>query len=253
MYCTKCGKELSEEMEFCPQCGCNLKADSTASAQPVKKTDKKKTLRNILIAAFVAIIAIVFVINKARQAELLAVKTVAESALETVRTGLPEEDMNTIVDSIIYQTVGNNSVGDYLVSNINGSDVQDIYGAIMRYMYYEVENVEKVGSSHYKVTVYVQNIDNLLVAENALEAFYQRYAGKSLLGKAIQFYRDYNSDKSETIARIYSQVADAVYATENSQYFIYNEFVIDVQKVDGEWVPTIEEGLDNFIFTCIGF
>ena len=66
MYCRKCGRELSEDTEFCPKCGIKVESNKTVNETTVEETrninkgTNKKT-RNIIIG-LLGIVVLLFVV-----------------------------------------------------------------------------------------------------------------------------------------------------------------------------------------------
>ena len=44
-YCSHCGKQIADDVAFCPYCGSNVVGDTYAPVQPVKSSSGNETLR----------------------------------------------------------------------------------------------------------------------------------------------------------------------------------------------------------------
>jgi hypothetical protein len=122
----------------------------------------------------------------------------------------------------------------------------------MRYMSYQITDVQKVEANHYRITIEVSNLNNKLMAVETGKKYVSRYFGNGKVGAATQLLDDLATDKSKKIASLYEEVSDSYYSTGDQQYFSTCIYTIDVQKVNGEWVPSCDEGLDSFLMDCAG-
>lgn len=60
MYCKKCGKEITENSTFCPECGANQSTSS--DQQPISEVPPQKKKRGCLISAIVVVGVIILII-----------------------------------------------------------------------------------------------------------------------------------------------------------------------------------------------
>lgn len=252
MFCTKCGAQINDGAMFCPSCGNSIRA-----AKPIKENKNSSSIlagkmKMVIIILAILIIVPILVVRSARKAELAIVKSTAEKYMDMVKYGPDTETMNEIVDQLIYESVPYETVASFLADRINGEDVQDVYSVIMRYMDYSVTNVEKIEPEHYQVTISVSNLNNMTVGAETLKYFISRYTGGGKIGAILQAIEDLSSDKSQTVASLMGEVSDYIYSQNDPSCFVTGEYVIDVKKVDGEWSPSSEQGLDNFIMNCAG-
>ena len=44
-YCSHCGKQIADDVAFCPYCGTNVVGDTYAPVQPVQSSSGNETLR----------------------------------------------------------------------------------------------------------------------------------------------------------------------------------------------------------------
>ena len=67
MFCKNCGTELNENAKFCNGCGAAIRGDGETAqpveATPTASTAKKHTLRNVLIAVAVIVVAVLIFRN----------------------------------------------------------------------------------------------------------------------------------------------------------------------------------------------
>lgn len=252
MFCTNCGKEVNDTALFCPYCGMSFQESPGTAVKENTNKGLSGKAKKLLIVLVIIIIGIFATLSMARKAELSAVRLIADNYMNTIKTGLDEETMDKLVDEMIYASVSNETIASYLTSNINGEDVLDIYAVVMRYMDYSITNVDKVEPGYYQVTIQVTNLNNKIVATETAKYFIERYTGGGKLGAIIQLIEDLSSDKSQTIASLYGEVADYYYSQNSEQYFLTGEYVIDVEKVDDKWVPSCDQGLDTFVMNCAG-
>ena len=253
MFCTKCGNELKNAVSFCPYCGNSLLAKPLIEdEQKIVNRPARKLKKRYILAALLVVIVLIAAYNTVRIVELSMVKSEVERHMEVVKTGPDSETMKAMVDEMIQGTIENKTIASVLSDHISGEDALDIYHAVMRHMSYRVTDVRKIETGHYQVTIEVTNLNNRLIAGETCKSFINRYTGQGISGAVIQGIEDLSSDKSQTIASVFNQVSDQVYSLEDKQYYVSGEYTIDINKVDGEWVPTIEQGMEKFLLGCAG-
>jgi hypothetical protein len=255
MFCVNCGKQISSDAVFCPFCGKGtnqIMPNNPSNVKNCNYVEKKK--RNKIwttVLAMVAILIIAFPIRYA--AEKAIVKSAVENKLHMIKEGPSEETMNQVIVALFSEITGSDTVAVIINDYISGQDVKDIYDSLMLHMSYKVQKVERLDSSHYKVTVKISNMNNLNVASLALQSFLDRYKQKNLIDAIIQAKDDWNTDKSATIAAFLSDASNGLYNGDKEAYSIMGTYTIDVEKVDGEWKANIEDGVGDFILNCAGF
>lgn len=260
MFCTDCGKEIKEGMVFCPGCGRPVNAAGqakgpqvvymNASAAPKKKMSG---LKRIFITVLVLVIAFVALRYAFQQAELVLVRSEVEAVMNEVTEGPDAEIAKSLVDFAIDKYVPTDFAKNFIKNRYDGNDIQDIYHALMKYLDYEIRGVEKVESGHYRITIYMSNINNTVVIGESVAYFVSNYQGKSMIGKIWQGVKDLTSDKSEAIAGVFEDIADHMYSLNDSDYFVSGTYVIDIINEDGEWTAYPEGGFLELVKGCAGF
>lgn len=252
MYCVNCGNEINDNALFCPHCGTRQQPVLQNTSQAQVKKKKNGGVKRVILILVIAVIAIVIGFNAARKAELAAVETIAGQYMDMIKNGPDEEMMDELVNQFIFESISNDTIANYLANNIKGEDALDIYKAIMRHMSYKITNVQKVEANHYRITIEVSNMNNRIMATETAKAFVSRYIGNGKVGAIMQAIEDLSSDKSKVIASLYEEVSDYYYSLNDAQYFATGEYVIDVEKINGEWTPSCAEGLENFLMSAAG-
>lgn len=255
MYCSNCGKQINDTAAFCPFCGKVIDSSATGIVPNIKTNiDIKSNRRNKLLIPALIIVAILLIAFPIRYAvEKAIVKSAVENKLHMIKEGPSEETMNQVIVALFSEITGSDTVAVIINDYISGQDVKDIYDSLMLHMSYKVQKVERLDSSHYKVTVKISNMNNLNVASLALQSFLDRYKQKNLIDAIIQAKDDWNTDKSATIAAFLSDASNGLYNGDKEAYSIMGTYTIDVEKVDGEWKANIEDGVGDFILNCAGF
>ncbi len=250
MFCNKCGKEINNDAQFCPFCGTTVqKSAETECTNYVKKSGAKKWIAPLLIAA-VIILIIAFPIRFA--IEKAIVKSVAEDKLQMIKDGPSEEIMDEVLVTLLYEVTDNELITDFLHKQITGEDVKDVYIALMRHMSYKVMKVERVDSTHYRIIVHIENLNNVKVASDAWGSFKERYKGMDVFDALSQAKADISSDKSLTIASYLTDASDRIYKSEKIANTVAGNHVILAAKEGDEWTTSFEEGIETFLLNCAG-
>jgi len=152
--CSHCGKEVSEGIKFCPECGERLKKEFTpeekekyvkeleASAREQKPAEKPKLTRKQWVGGIVVLIAVVIIIAAA-----IAICTPPESPSLTASE---QNYAATIFDHSSQVSEALNDLGDLLMNPQIGYDEWTIDVAIqitiIRLLYEEAQEIEPPGS-----------------------------------------------------------------------------------------------------------
>ncbi len=251
MYCIKCGKEINDNAKFCPFCGCiieNTQSDSK-NLYPTNQKNAKKLL-SLIVIVIAVVLLIAFPIRYAVEKGI--VKSIAEDRLQMIKEGPSDETMDEIFIELLYGITESAAVTDFIHEQVTGEDIKDVYAAIMRHMTYKVNKVERIDSSHYKITVYVNNMDNSKVASRAWELFSERYAGLNIFDAFAQAKADWSSDKSTTISSFIADASDQLYRSDKYNNSVYGSYVIDASKEGDDWNISFEGGTEQFILNCAG-
>lgn len=255
MFCGNCGKKLEEGVVFCPYCGVKPGTDNekqTAGPKPdilkVHAGKKGKMTKKILIPIILVFCLIAGYFGYQKIVENRITSEI-ENVMSDVKSGPDAETMEQILSEAVTQFAGNGMISDLILSNVSGEDVADIYQSLIRYMSYEIGDVQKIESGHYQVVVKINNLNNKLVASRALDLFMERY-DTDVFGMISRGISDLNSDKSRLIAELICQAADEYYAASDESCWISSENMIDIVKSDGEWAPQVDK--QKLIFGCLG-
>lgn len=272
MFCGYCGKELENGADFCPYCGGKLGMDGAGRSEnqePVKNDDdvlanerksdgltsdrsgagNRKYVKMILAPVILVICLIAGYFGYQKIVEEKITSEI-ENTLELVKNGVSPEQADQILVSVVPELVGSEMLSNFILNNVSGEDVMDVYQSMMRYMSYEVIDVQKVESDHYQAIVRIDNLNNALVASYAFEILKARYTSDDFLGNIGRVIGDIGSDKSQIIAEVMTQAADACCGSGDSSYWISQQYTIDIVKYEGEWVP--EGNLQSFACACLG-
>lgn len=253
MFCKNCGKEINKDASFCPHCGTGANSGNTLNSSPTFNIDLKKNKIQKYIPFLLIIIAIIILIVPVKSSiEKTIVKSVAEDYLQMIKDGPDEETMDDIIVQLFYEVTGSETLTNLLHGQITGEDVHDIYDAVMLHMNYQVKNVEKVKSGHYRITVHIENMNNSIVASDAWKRFLKRYTDGNIIDAIKQAKDDLSSDKSKTIAGLIIEASDYLYEQNEISNVVSGTHIIDVKRSDDGWEPFFENGVDAFIFDCAG-
>ena len=208
----------------------------------------KKLIIWIVILAYVVMLVIV---GKCF-AERFAVAKIAESYLENVRQGIDDEVMDSIVETVISETIGNEWVGAILSELIGGDDVNDIYHALVNGMDYKVFAVEKTQDGRYRIGITVGNSNNILVARQSWEIIKGRYQGNAF-HIVQQLWNDINGDITQLVSGIFYD-AKMMLEENGTNLWFSRVFVITVDASAEGSMPEIEneKGYFGFVMTCAG-
>lgn len=264
MFCGNCGKEVKDGADFCGYCGTKLKKNErkirtshleqsgAESAQVLQEEIKKpvKEIRNkkvwVLISLLIVLMLGYFGYQKIIE-HMITYKI--ENTLDMVKNGVDDVTAKQLLDEVVPSIVQNEMISNFILNNIEGEDVVDVYHAMMRYMSYEVVKVTRVESNHYQATIRIQNLNNELVLSHAFDIFRERYQ-TDFFGKIEQGWEDLNTDKSQLVAQMMSYAADDYYQTGDDSYWILREHVIDIQKINGEWETSLN--FEVLFMNCVG-
>nr|WP_297706774.1 zinc ribbon domain-containing protein [uncultured Butyrivibrio sp.] len=258
MYCSKCGKEISDTAQFCPFCGQTINTQVTniqnqgsqarIIQESVNQIKKKKTVAIVL--AFIVILVLAFPVRYAVEKSI--VKSIAEDRMKMIKEGPSAETMDEIFVELLYGITESEAVTDFIHEQVTGEDIKDVYTSIMRHMTYKVNKVERIDSKHYMITVYVNNMDNSKVASRAWELFSERYAGLNIFDAFAQAKEDWSSDKSTTVSSFIAEASDQLYRSDKYNNSVYGSYVINVTKEGDDWNISFEGGTEQFILNCAG-
>lgn len=263
MFCGNCGKEIKVGVDFCPYCGKQFGEGDVkqnggqveAKPQPFERNGVQKsrvtvksTKKKLWIPIVLCVALVVGYFGYQKMMEK-AITARIEEAFYQVQHGMDAQMAEQMLVQVVPQIVGNETISNFLLKLVRGEDVMDVYNAMIRYLNYEVVDVERVEFGHYQAYVRVANINNGLVAARAVELFKARY-DKGFWGKVIQGASDFGSDKSQLIAEILMESADDYYETGDSSYWNVRDFTIDIVKENEEWVPVVE--YEKLIYACLG-
>lgn len=270
MFCGYCGKELENGADFCPYCGGKLGMDGATQSEnqePVENGDAvwenekktgglmsdgsghKKYMKFILIPVILVICLVAGYFGYQKIVEEKITSEI-ENTLNMVKNGVSPEQADQLLISVVPRLVDSEMVSEFILNNVSGEDVMDVYQSMMRYMSYEVVDVQKVESDHYQAVVRIDNLNNTLVASYAFEILKERYTSGDFLGNIGRIIGDIGSDKSQVIAEVMTLAADTCYGTGDASYWISQQYTIDIVKYDGKWVP--EGDLQSFVCACLG-
>ena len=252
MYCKKCGKQINNNAAFCPFCGCKMdnKQSNSNALYPIHQIATKKKLLTMMALAIAVILLIAFPLRYT--VEKAIVKSIAADKMQMIKDGPSAETMDEIVVEILHEFTGSDLATEFLHNQITGEDIKDVYASLMTHMTYKIKKVDRVDSKHYRITVYVENIDNKKVASRAWGLFSERYDGLDILEKLAQAKADWTSDKSSTISDYISDAADQLYHSDKMANTLSGEYVISATKEDDEWKISFEGGAESFILNCAG-
>ena len=252
MLCKNCGKEINNDASFCPYCGAAANAGNAVNNTSALNIALKKNKRR-KYTCFIVIIAILVLIFPIKNSiEKAVVKSAAEDYLQMVKDGPNEETMDEIIVQLLYGVTGSETLTNLLHGQITGEDVRDIYDAVMLHMGYQVKNVERVESGHYRITVRIENMNNTIVASEAGKRFLERYTEGNIIDAIMLAKNDLSSDKSQTIAGFLVEASDYLYMNDKTHSMVTGIHIIDVSKSDDGWKFSFDKGVDAFIFDCAG-
>lgn len=254
MFCGNCGKEIKAGAGFCPGCGSRLVTcgNRDAEGQTMRaETDtslKKRFNKKIWIPVILAVCLAAGYFGYQKIVEHTIASEI-DSTFALIQNGVDPETAEQLWELAVPQMVDDQMISDFIISNVKGEDVLDIYGAMLRYMEYEVVDVKMVELGRYQAVVRIDNLDNGLVAARAAEIFMERY-NTDIFAKIEQGWRDLTSDKSQLIAEMMVQAADEFYAAGDGACWLSREHVITIVKSDGEWTPELDYGA--LVSSCLG-
>lgn len=270
MFCKKCGKEINNDASFCPYCGTVIMQEqpiaddsvitkersavdrSAMDKIPMYGKNRKQKKKRKFLPFFIVIAIIVLIFPIKNYIEKTIVKSIAEDYLQMVKDGPDAETMDDIVVQLLYGFTGSTTLTNLVHSQIKGEDVRDLYDAVMLHMDYEVKNVEKIGSGHYRITVRIENMNNVTVASEAWKLFISRYKDGGFFDGLKLAKEDLLSDKSTMISSFIIEASNDLYAHDKISNMVAGIHIIDVIKTDDGWDPSFENGVDTFIFDCAG-
>lgn len=273
MFCGNCGSEMKEGARFCPNCGKKAGVNDGGQARTVdvemteepqaQKIDMesaqavwekvnvpklKKSRRKIWIP-IILVLSLVAGFFGFQQTVKNRIISETDQYLSIVKNGVDNQTAEQILATAVPQLVGNETISNFILSNVSGEDAMDVYLSMMRYMDYEITDVTMVKLNHYQTTVRIQNLNNGLVAKHAFKVFKGRY-DTSFLGKISQGWEDLTSDKSQLIAEMMEQAADDYSQYGDGSCWIEGEYTIDIVYENGE----LKISLDKMALalSCLG-
>ena len=253
MFCKNCGKIINDEASFCPYCGISvIKEEYVMNKIPASNNNLVRKKKRRFHPFLIVIVMLLLIFPVKTYIEKAIVKSIAEGYLQMVKDGPDEETMDEIVVKLLYEFTGSNTLTKLLHSQITGEDICDLYDAVMLHMNYEVKSVEKVESGHYRITVRVENMNNITVASEAWKIFSKRYTDGNVLDAIKQAKDDLLSDKSTMISGFITEASNDLYEHDRIHSMVAGIHMIDVIKTDDGWKPSFQDGVDTFIFDCAG-
>lgn len=259
MFCSNCGKEMSEDTYFCPSCGAKVGEDGVSRLKensvqqtlgPINKeinSPKKKKIK-FWIPIILIVGVIVGCIAYPKIEEKALIKE-TDMILTLVQSGVDNDTADEIIKTAIPQLIQNENVAEFIVNNVSGEDAMDIYHSLMRYMIYQIDGIQKVEKNHYQVQVTIANLDNRIVLSNAVEIFTSRY-NNGLVGNLFQLYKDATSDKSKLVADVITESADQCYKEQKNDLWLEGTYIIDFYKENGKWTPSTD--VESVALKCLG-
>lgn len=225
----------------------------------------KKKKNKIIIAVIVVLLLMVSVIGYfliSNYIDKIIKQKIEEqtvSYMEHVKNGLKEEENQQIVDRIkvvIEQADLMEPVKKKLLESITVESMEKVYPAMIKYMDYSIDGIEKVEAGHYCETITIENIDMEQVIQMAVQKKIDEYLNADWTDILLQGLTDFNTvmngDLSEVIANSILETADELYESEDCQ-MISEEYEIHVVKEDGEWgIDEDELDIESMAKTCFG-
>ncbi len=252
MNCPNCGVEITREnAKFCTSCGASI---------AVKK--KKSPVPFIIggVAAAILIAVLIIGINYARSRIIRnTIKEAATKVMDSIKSGPDEEQTEQMIAYVKKRVLNDAANSDNLLSRTLSAvvekglevlDTEKIYDVLVCCMKYEIQDVQEMDSSHYSVSIYVENVNAKKVALDTIKsANYISIAADLLMGKTEQLVKKLLAD--------YEDRATEVYEDRDKDYIISGTYTVDFVKKKGEWTVDSKDGLlgtsMDLLSTCLGF
>ena len=241
MFCSKCGKEISEGAAFCPNCGNQIgltnhvtqtSASVGSSNLPASSLPRpKKKRKSAIIIGIVLVIAVTTLFFARTAMEENAVKIAVNYRMEEIKTGVSDETIDILIQNLVNSTDNRiiSFLGNYVV---DGSDINDIYYALVNHLYYETRDVKKIEKDHYQVQIYVENTNNRIVFLNAINSIEGDFSDSSLWDKLSLGYEIYQNDITKYIATKMIEEQEKL----DAAFYVSGIYTLDIYKSDGKWL-----------------
>lgn len=219
----------------------NEESNKTADKSPIK-------IIAITIACIIVVtLCMVFVPKIYDKITRKAIAVATENAMDDIKDGLTSEQYDQIKQGIMRLATKKGlpeELVSFMADKVTEEDMEYLYEAFIRHMDYEILDVEKIGSTRYRETIVISNVDMKQVLVKMAKDKYFQYDTSSIVGKVLGGISDikaiFDGDLSKGVANAMIKAGNDI--SENTvDGYVSQEVSIEISKASGKWKPQLDD------------